>query len=340
MNELANAIKELGKKGIEVAVVNKFSRNSNVGRYSTGLTSLDYILDGGFPKGRLVEIYGMESTGKSLLSLIAIAAVQKQGGKAFLVDAEHGYDKVWATKMGVNSDELLIAQTDTGEQALTAIEKVILTNEVQLIVVDSMAAMIPKVECEGEIGDVTIGLQARMMSQGLRKINSALTKSDTTVVFINQLRMKIGVLYGDPTVTPGGLALKFYASLRMSTKKYAKDKIIDSSKVVIGHGITVDVVKSKISQPYLKAKFDMYFSGGFDTDKDFFDTAIMANVVTKDGNTYFVGKDKLAVGEDKSFEVVTTTPKIKDNIQKEIQAIIDSKRNVRESVEVVGAIKE
>jgi len=338
MTALENAIRELGKKGIEIAAVNKFSRNSNVGRYSTGLTSLDYILDGGLPKSRLIEIYGMESTGKSLLSLISIASVQKQGGKAFLVDAEHCYDKAWASKMGVDSDKLLIAQTDTGEQALTAIERVILTNEVQLIVVDSMAAMIPKVECEGEIGDVTIGLQARMMSQGLRKINSALTKSDTTVIFINQLRMKIGVLYGDPTITPGGLALKFYASLRMSTKKYSKDKITDDSKVVIGHGITVDVVKSKISQPYLKSKFNMYFSGGIDIDRDFFDTAVMANVITKDGNTYFLGKDKLAVGEDKSFDMVTSNPDIKGRIKKEIQELIDSKRAVREDVKV--AVKE
>lgn len=317
MSNLDDAIKALAKIGITMASSDVTQQASRIEKFSTGLMSLDYILGGGFPKGRIIEIYGWESSGKSTLCLLALAAVQRAGGTACLLDMEHAYDPSWAQKMGIDDSKLLKFQPESGEQAFKALDKLAESGAVQLIVVDSLAAMIPEKELEAEIGDTQVGTQARMMSQGLRRLTAMAARTNTTIVFINQLRQKVGVIYGNPEVTPGGVALKFYASLRFKVSK--KEKLQDAKdEPVYGHKVKVDVVKTKVSQPYLNADFNMLFAGGIDQIVDTVSTAIVAGVISKDGNSYVHNNEKIAIGYDATIEALRSDPVVYESVREQI----------------------
>jgi len=267
----------------------------------TGSISLDLALGiGGVPKGRILEIYGPESSGKTTLAMHIVAEVQKKGGVAAFVDAEHAMDPEYASKIGVKLDELLISQPDTGEQALDIVETLVRSNAVDIIVVDSVAALTPRAEIEGEMGDSHMGLQARLMSQALRKLTAIISKSKSTVIFINQIRMKIGVMFGNPETTTGGNALKFYASLRLEVRKAAQ---IKSGDKIIGSRVKVKVVKNKVAAPFKTAEFDIMYNEGISKAGDLLDTGVAYGVITKSGNSYTYADTKLGVGREnaKSF---------------------------------------
>ncbi len=262
----------------------------------TGSISLDLALGiGGVPKGRILEIYGPESSGKTTLAMHIVAEVQKKGGVAAFVDAEHAMDPEYASKIGVKLDELLISQPDTGEQALDIVETLVRSNAVDIIVVDSVAALTPRAEIEGEMGDSHMGLQARLMSQALRKLTAIISKSKSTVIFINQIRMKIGVMFGNPETTTGGNALKFYASLRLEVRKAAQ---IKSGDKIIGSRIKVKVVKNKVAAPFKTAEFDIMYNEGISKAGDLLDTGVAYGVITKSGNSYTYADTKLGVGRE------------------------------------------
>ncbi len=267
----------------------------------TGSISLDLALGiGGVPKGRILEIYGPESSGKTTLAMHIVAEVQKKGGVAAFVDAEHAMDPEYASKIGVKLEELLISQPDTGEQALDIVETLVRSNAVDIIVVDSVAALTPRAEIEGEMGDSHMGLQARLMSQALRKLTAIISKSKSTVIFINQIRMKIGVMFGNPETTTGGNALKFYASLRLEVRKAAQ---IKSGDKIIGSRVKVKVVKNKVAAPFKTAEFDIMYNEGISRAGDLLDTGVAYGVITKSGNSYTYTDTKLGVGREnaKSF---------------------------------------
>jgi len=319
MSNLDDSISELAKQGIDVAAMDATRKDLKLEKFSTGLLSLDLILGGGYPKGRLIEIYGQESSGKSLMTLVAMAAVQKQGGTVCLVDAEMAFDPAWATTMGVDTTKLLLVQPDSGEAGLTAVDKLCASNAVQLIVVDSIAALVPQKEIDGEMIDQHMGLQARMMSQALRKLTHTAAKSKTTIIFINQIRNKIGVMYGNPETTPGGLAMKFYASIRFKVAK--KDKINETeakSSPVIGHNVKVDIIKTKVSQPYLSTTFNLMYAYGIDLAYDTLNSGIESGVIRQEGNNYFHGATKLALGRDAALEYLKTDPVTHDAIRDEV----------------------
>ncbi len=262
----------------------------------TGSISLDLALGiGGIPKGRIIEIYGPESSGKTTLAMHAVAEVQKRGGVAAFVDAEHAMDPEYASKIGVKLNELLISQPDTGEQALDIVETLVRSNAVDVIVVDSVAALTPRAEIEGEMGDSHMGLQARLMSQALRKLTAIISKSRSTVIFINQIRMKIGVMFGNPETTTGGNALKFYASLRLEVRKAAQ---IKSGEKIIGSRVKVKVVKNKVAAPFKTAEFDIMYNEGISRAGDLLDTGVAYGVITKSGNSYTFEENKLGVGRE------------------------------------------
>lgn len=314
MSNLDDALKELAKMGIDVAARDARRYESKLEKFSTGLLSLDYILGGGYPKGRIIEIFGWESSGKSTLCLLSLAAVQRAGGVACLVDAEHAFDPEWAAKMGIDADKLLVAQPESGEQALQVLDKLAASGEVSLIVVDSLAAMIPQKELDGELGDTQVGTQARMMSQGLRRVTATASKSNTTIIFINQLRQKVGVIYGNPDVTPGGMALKFYASLRFKVSR--KEKLQESKdSPIVGHKVKVDVVKTKVSQPYLNTDFNMLFTGGIDQVVDTFNVALSSGVIVKDGTSYMLGDTRIAIGYDATIEALRCDPGVYETVR-------------------------
>jgi recombination protein RecA len=251
-----------------------------------------------------------------------MAAVQKQGGTVCLVDAEMAFDPAWATTMGVDTTKLLLVQPDSGEAGLTAVDKLCASNAVQLIVVDSIAALVPEKEIEGEMTDQHMGLQARMMSQALRKLTHSAAKSKTTILFINQIRNKIGVMWGSPETTPGGLAMKFYASIRFKVSK--KDKIQESKdSPVIGHNVKVDIIKTKVSQPYLNTTFNLMYAYGIDLVYDTLNAGLVSGVITKSGNTYMHGDTKLALGHEAVLEYLKTEPVVHDAIRDDVQAKIN-----------------
>lgn len=282
----------------------------------TGIMPLDLALGvGGIPKGRIIEIYGPEASGKTTVCLSVIAQAQKAGGVCAFVDAEHALDPVWAETLGVKLGDMLISQPDTGEQALEIVEALIRSGGVDLIVVDSIAALVPRAEIEGEMGDAQMGLQARLMSQALRKITGVVAKSKTTVVFTNQLRLKIGVMFGNPETTPGGLATKFYASVRMDVRKIETMK---KNGEVVGSRVRVKIVKNKVAPPFREAEF-VINAEGIDRDEALIDVAIANGVITKSGSFLKRGDETLAQGKDQLKEVFKRDPKLRDSVASEVE---------------------
>jgi recombination protein RecA len=286
---------------------------------STGSISLDLALGGrGFPRGRVVEIYGPESSGKTTLALHAIASAQKDGGVAAFVDAEHALDPSWARRLGVNLEDLLVSQPDTGEQALEITEMLVQSNAVDAIVVDSVAALIPKAEIEGEMGDSHVGLQARLMSQALRKLTGAINRSRTTVMFINQIREKIGVTFGSPETTTGGRALKFYSSVRVDIRRTGS---IKDGEEAVGNRIRARVVKNKIAPPFRDAEFDIMFNEGISAAGDLIDLAVANSVAQKSGAWFSYGQTRLGQGRENAKQFIKDNPELFEELkQKVLQA--------------------
>lgn len=284
---------------------------------STGSLGLDIALGvGGLPRGRVIEIFGPESSGKTTLTLHAIAEVQKTGGTAAFIDAEHAIDMTYARKLGVNTDDLLISQPDTGEQALEIAETLVRSGAVDLIVVDSVAALVPRAELEGEMGDSHMGLQARLMSQALRKLTSAISRSLTTVIFINQLRMKIGVMFGNPETTTGGNALKFYASVRLDIRRIES---IKEGTDVLGNRVRVKVVKNKVSPPFKQAEFDVMFDEGISKAGELVDLGVEKGVVEKSGAWYSFRGERIGQGRDNAKEYFRNNKALAAEVEKEIK---------------------
>ncbi|OGL30621.1 recombinase RecA [Candidatus Saccharibacteria bacterium RIFCSPHIGHO2_02_FULL_47_12] len=281
----------------------------------TGSLSLDIALGGGIPKGRVIEIYGPESSGKTTLTLHAIAEIQKQGGTAAFIDAEHALDPSYAKRIGVDVENLLLSQPDNGEQALEIVETLVRSNAVDLIVVDSVAALVPRAEIEGEMGDSHMGLQARLMSQALRKLTGVISRSHATVIFINQIRMKIGVMFGNPETTTGGNALKFYASVRMDIRRIAQ---IKAGEEIIGNRTRVKVVKNKIAPPFRQAEFDIMYNQGISRSGDILDLATERGIVEKSGAWFAYKGNKIAQGRESAKKYLEENPKVMDEIAKQV----------------------
>ncbi len=293
----------------------------------TGSISLDMALGGGIPRGRVVEIFGPESSGKTTLTLHAIAEVQKKGGQAAFIDAEHALDPEYAKKIGVNIDELLVSQPDSGEQALEIVDSLVRTNAIDLIIVDSVAALTPRAEIDGEMGDSHMGLQARLMSQALRKLTSTISKTKTTVIFINQLRMKIGVMFGNPETTTGGNALKFYSSVRMDIRSIGKiESGAGADKVVNGNRVRVKVVKNKIAPPFRIAEFDVMYNKGISFTGDLVDLATKYEITRKSGAFYSYKELKLGQGRENVKDFLDQNEKVLKEIEKEVRTHISSLR--------------
>jgi len=284
---------------------------------SSGSLSLDLALGGGYPKGRILEIYGPESSGKTTLTLHAIAEVQKQGGTAAFIDAEHALDPAYARRLGVDTDNLLVSQPDNGEQALEIAETLVRSNAVDLVVVDSVAALVPQAEIDGDMGDSHMGLQARLMSQALRKLTGIISKSKTTVIFINQIRMKIGVMFGNPETTTGGNALKFYASVRLDIRRTGQ---IKNGEDIIGSRTKVKVVKNKIAPPFRIAEFDIMYNEGISKTGDVLDLAVLHNIVEKSGAWFAYNDAKIGQGREASKDYLKENPKVLDEIEKKVRA--------------------
>lgn len=279
----------------------------------SGALSLDIALGGGYPKGRIIEIYGPESSGKTTLTLHAIAEIQKQGGTAAFIDAEHALDPAYARKLGVDTDNLLVSQPDNGEQALEIAETLVRSNAVDLVVVDSVAALVPQAEIDGDMGDSHMGLQARLMSQALRKLTGIISKSKTTVIFINQIRMKIGVMFGNPETTTGGNALKFYASVRLDIRRIGQLKV---GEEIIGNRTKVKVVKNKIAPPFRVAEFDIMYNEGISMTGDVLDLAVLHEIVGKAGAWFDYKDAKIGQGRDATKKYLKENPKVRDEIEK------------------------
>jgi recombination protein RecA len=292
----------------------------------TGAISLDYALGiGGMPRGRVVEIFGPESSGKTTLALQVIAQAQKLGGMAAFIDAEHALDAAYAQKLGVDIDNLLVSQPDNGEQALEIVEVLIRSNGVDVVVVDSVAALVPRAEIEGEMGDAQMGLQARLMSQALRKLTGAVSKSKTCLIFINQLREKIGVMFGNPETTTGGRALKFYASVRVDIRRVAS---IKDGDMVIGGRTRVKVVKNKVAPPFREAEFDIMYGEGISREGDLLDLAVDKRIVEKSGTWFAFGGDRLGQGRENAKTFLRANPEIfrmiEERVRKELGLIRDA----------------
>ena len=283
----------------------------------SGALSLDLALGGGYPKGRIIEIYGPESSGKTTLTLHAIAEIQKQGGTAAFIDAEHALDPSYAKKLGVDTENLLVSQPDNGEQALEIAETLVRSNAVDLIVVDSVAALTPQAEIDGDMGDSHMGLQARLMSQALRKLTGIINKSKATVIFINQIRMKIGVMFGNPETTTGGNALKFYASVRMDIRRTGQIKVGDD---ILGNRTKVKVVKNKIAPPFRIAEFDIMYNEGISKTGDILDLAVQHGIVAKSGAFYKYNDETIGQGRDKTKEFLKQNPELLTEIDGKVRA--------------------
>jgi recombination protein RecA len=284
---------------------------------STGSISIDYALGvGGLPRGRVIEIFGPESSGKTTLALQVIAEAQKTGGMAAFVDAEHALDAQYAQKLGVDLENLLVSQPDNGEQALEIVEVLIRSNSVDVVVVDSVAALVPKAEIEGEMGEAQMGLQARLMSQALRKLTGVVSKSKTTLIFINQLREKIGVMFGNPETTTGGRALKFYASVRIDIRRIASIKDGDQ---VVGGRTRVKVVKNKVAPPFREAEFDIMYGEGISREGDLLDLAVEKRIIEKSGAWFAYGGDRLGQGRENAKQFLKENPQIRQTIDERVR---------------------
>ncbi len=284
---------------------------------SSGALSLDIALGGGYPKGRILEIYGPESSGKTTLALHAIAEIQKQGGTAAFIDAEHALDPAYARKLGVDTDNLLVSQPDNGEQALEIVETLVRSNAVDLVVIDSVAALVPQAEIDGDMGDSHMGLQARLMSQALRKLTGIINKSHTTVIFINQIRMKIGVMFGNPETTTGGNALKFYASVRLDIRRTGQ---IKSGEEIVGNRTKVKVVKNKIAPPFRIAEFDIMYNEGISRTGDVLDLAVLHGIVGKAGAWFDYKEAKIGQGREASKVYLKQNPEVMAEIEAKVRA--------------------
>jgi recombination protein RecA len=315
LEETLNSIRDKFGEG-SIMTLQK-AKTMNVETIPTGAISLDLALGGGIPKGRIIEIYGPEASGKTTLAMHIVAEVQKEGGVAAFVDAEHALDPDRAKAVGVKIDKLLISQPDSGEQALDIVEALVRSNAVDIIVIDSVAALTPRAELEGEMGDSHMGLHARLMSQGMRKLTSIISKSRSTVIFINQIRMKIGVMFGNHETTTGGQALKFYSSVRIEIRRMAQ---IKQGEAIVGNRVKAKIVKNKVAAPFKVAEFDIMVSeGGISYTGDLLDTAATLNVVTKSGNTFSFGETKLGVGRENAKKFLSDNPKIGKDIEKALR---------------------
>ncbi len=295
----------------------------------TGSVGLNAALGvGGYPRGRIIEIYGPESSGKTTLAIHAIAEAQKMGGIAAIIDAEHAFDRFYAQKLGVDIDNLLISQPDCGEQALEIAEQLIRSSAIDIIVIDSVAALTPKAEIEGEMGDNKVGLQARLMSQALRKLTSAISKTKTTCIFINQLREKIGVMFGNPETTTGGNALKFYASVRLDIRRVTQLK---DGEDAIGNQVRVKVVKNKVAPPFRKAEFDIMFGEGISRVGEIVDLGVQYGIIKKSGSFFSYNETKLAQGRDRTKALIADNPELAEELEMKISEAI--KGNIEEVAE-------
>jgi recombination protein RecA len=288
----------------------------DVAAIPTGAPSLDIALGiGGVPRGRIIEIYGPESSGKTTLALHIVANAQKTGSAAF-IDAEHALDPSYAKKIGVKIEDLLISQPDNGEQALDIVETLVKSNSVDVIVVDSVAALTPQAEIEGEMGDHHVGRQARLMSQALRKLTAIVAKGNVTIIFINQIRMKIGVMFGNPETTSGGQALKFYSSVRIEVRRAAQ---IKQGEQIVGNRVKAKIVKNKVAPPFQVTEFDIMYNEGISKEGDIIDTGVKYEVVAKSGNSFSFGETKLGVGREKAKTFLRETPKVYAEIEKALK---------------------
>ena len=283
---------------------------------SSGSISLDKALGGGIPKGRIIEIFGPESSGKTTLALHVVASSHRMGGNCVFIDAEHALDPTYARKLGVNIDDLLISQPDTGEQALEIVDNLIKSGAIDVIVVDSVAALTPRAELEGEMGDVHIGLQARLLSQALRKITASVSKSHCTVVFINQIRMKIGVMFGNPETTTGGNALKFYSSIRMDIRRIGA---IKDKEEIVGNQTRVKVVKNKVAPPFRQAEFDIIYNEGISKLSELIDLGVKTGIVEKSGSYYSYKDIKLGQGKENAKKILRDNVELQDEIENNIR---------------------
>lgn len=296
---------------------------SDVPSISSGSIALDYALGvGGYPRGRVVEIYGPESSGKTTLAIHAIAEAQKCGGIAAIIDAEHAFDRTYAEKLGVDIEMLIISQPDSGEQALEIADQLIRSSAIDIIVIDSVAALTPKAEIEGEMGDNKVGLQARLMSQALRKLTASISKTNTCCVFINQLREKIGVMFGNPETTTGGNALKFYSSVRVDIRKITQLK---DGEEASGNRVRVKVVKNKMAPPFRKAEFDIVFGEGISRTGEIVDLGVDHNIIKKSGSWFSYGETKLGQGREAVRQLLNDNPELADELQKKIFEALSAK---------------
>lgn len=307
--------KQFGKGSIMRLGANE-SLGQDVDTISTGALSLDIALGiGGLPRGRIVEIFGPESSGKTTIALSVIAQAQKKGGVVAFVDAEHALDVNYARKLGVNTEDLLISQPDTGEQALEITETLVRSGAIDVLVVDSVAALVPRAEIEGEMGDSHMGLQARLMSQALRKLTGSINRSQTLVIFINQIRMKIGVMFGNPETTTGGNALKFYASVRMDVRRVGALK---NGEDVIGNRTAIKIVKNKMAPPFTKTEFDLMYGEGISEEGDTLDLAVTANLVDKSGAWFSYNGERMGQGRDQAKQFLKEHPEVKIELRQKI----------------------
>lgn len=299
--------------------------NMNVSAVSTGSLSLDLALGiGGVPRGRIIEIYGPESSGKTTVALHVIAEVQKLGGEAAFIDVEHALDPVYAKALGVDIDSLLVSQPDYAEQALEITEALVRSGAVEVVVVDSVAALVPKAEIDGEMGDAHVGLQARLMSQALRKLSGAISKSNCIVIFINQLRLKVGVMYGNPEVTSGGNALKYYASVRLDVRR---SETIKDGTESLGNHTKVKVIKNKVAPPFKTAEFDIIYGKGISKESEIIDIAVTLDIIQKSGSWFYYNEQRLAQGKDNVRELLSNNKELSDEIERLIRERLKNGEN-------------
>ena len=319
LNMAINQIdKQFGKGSIMRLGEQKLIDDGN--SISTGALSLDIASGvGGVPKGRIIEIYGPESSGKTTLALHIVAEAQKKGGNAAYIDAEHALDPEYSKRIGVNIEELLISQPDTGEQSLEITETLVRSGAVDVIVIDSVAALVPKAELDGEMGDVHVGLQARLMSQALRKLTGTVSRSNTCVIFINQIRMKIGVMFGNPETTPGGRALKFYTSMRLEIRKITS---IKEGTDIVGNRTRVKVVKNKVAPPFKMTEFDIMYGEGISYEGDILDLALKGDIIEKTGAWYSYGDTRIGQGRENAKNYLKDNPNERDRMVKEVKAFL------------------